>query len=149
VDLSPGYREYAPPAALRDSVACLWVRVAGDGGGAVRVVPDACVDVIWRRGVGTTVAGPDTSAKLAVTSPGEALVGLRFLPGAGGPGLGLPLDELRDARVDVGDVDRSFAVDGGRDPRDVVACFLAVASERRPDALVQAAAARIRPATSV
>jgi AraC-like DNA-binding protein len=142
VNLRPGYREFAPPAALRDTVACVWVRIAGEGG-EVRIVPDACADVVWRQGYGATVAGPDTSAKLVTIEPGETLVGLRFLPGAGHGGLGVPLDELRDLRVDAADVDRAFAVDGDRTPREVAEQFVAVAAGRRPDPLVRHAAVRV------
>ncbi len=83
------YREFRPPPALRRSIACLWVR-RGDGG-AVRVVPDTCTDIVWRSGHGAVVAGPDTRAWLSRTHAGETLVGARFLPGAGGPALGWPL----------------------------------------------------------
>jgi AraC-like DNA-binding protein len=105
VDLQPGYREFAPPAALCGSLACLWLRVApatGDTG--VRVLPDACSDLIWKSGQGAFVAGPDTSAWLSAPSSGSLLVGARFLPGAGGPALGMPLSELRDTRADLADV---------------------------------------------
>src|SRR5947199_7470666 len=34
------YREWAPPAALRHAISCLWVR-RGDGSN-VRVLPDGC-----------------------------------------------------------------------------------------------------------
>lgn len=97
-----GYRELAPPPALREALACLWVRVVSpEGASPTRVLPDACVDLIWQAGRGAFVAGPDTGPKLAPASPGAVFVGARFLPGAGGPALGVPLDELRDARVDV------------------------------------------------
>lgn len=140
VDLTPGYRELAPPPALRGSVACVWVRVA-DGGGPVLVVPDACTDVIWTRGQGVSVAGPDTSAQVAELDAGEVLVGLRFRPGAGGGGLGVPLEELRDLRVDAADVDRAFDLDGELAPADVVRRFVEVAARREGDALVQRVAA--------
>jgi AraC-like DNA-binding protein len=105
VDLQPGYREFAPPPALRGSLACLWLRVAPASGDAgVRVLPDACSDLIWKAGQGAFVAGPDTSAWLSAPAPGSLLVGARFLPGAGGPALGLPLSELRDMRADLTDV---------------------------------------------
>src|SRR5437764_10607309 len=61
MDWRPGYREQAPPAPLRPSVTCFWARVGGAGPGeAAQVLPDACVDLIWRRGHGVFVAGPDT-----------------------------------------------------------------------------------------
>ena len=142
MDLVPGYRELPPPAALRGVVLCLWVRVT-EGAQEVRVVPDACTDVVWQRGVGTTVVGPDTSAKLVDLARGDVLVGMRFLPGAGGGALGVPLDVLRDLRVEVADVDRAFAVDPDVEPEEVAARFVAAAAGREPDPLVAAAARRL------
>lgn len=139
MDLSPGYRELRPPHVLRDVVECLWVRVAGSAVEA-RIVPDACVDVVWKAGEGATVAGPDTTAKIVGLAPGDVLVGVRFLPGAGGGVLGVPLDLLRDERVDVAEVDRSFDLDGELAPAEVVARFLSAAEGRRADPLVAAAA---------
>lgn len=49
------YRELGVPAALRGSLACLWIR-RGDGG-AVRVLPDGCTDLVWRPG-GAALAWP-------------------------------------------------------------------------------------------
>lgn len=96
----PGYRELAPPPALRGVVECLWVRVVPARGGApVLVLPDACSDLIWQAGRGAFVAGPDTAAVHAPVAPGTVMIGARFLPGAGGPALGVPLSELRDQRV--------------------------------------------------
>ena len=83
--LEPGYRELPPPEELRGALDCLWVRV----------------DVVWRAGRGAFVAGPDTGPKLNSAGPGSVFVGVRLAPGAGGPALGLPLDELRDMRVAV------------------------------------------------
>src|SRR6478736_3238356 len=113
VDLTPGYRELAPPPELRDVVACLWVRVHGSGDD-VRVVPDACSDVVWQQGEGTTVVGPDTGAKLVAGRPG-----------AGGGALRMPLDALRDQRVEASEVDRAFDLAGDLAPADVIAGFLA------------------------
>src|SRR5947208_16979283 len=142
VDLSPGYRELLPPRELRGVVACLWIRVhrAGDD---VRVVPDACSDVVWQQGAGTTVAGPDTSAKVVAGAPGDILIGMRFHPGAGGGALGVPLDALRDLRIDAAEVDRAFDLAGDLAPADVIGHFLAAASGREPDPLVAEAARRL------
>lgn len=142
MDLTPGYRELRPPRALRDVVACLWVRVSGTDDD-VRIVPDACSDVIWHQGRGTTVVGPDTSAKVVGRTPGDVLVGLRFLPGAGGSALGVPLDALRDLSVQAADVDRAFDVAGDLAPAEVVARFLDAAAGREPDPLVAEAARRL------
>jgi AraC-like DNA-binding protein len=119
VDLSPGYREIAPPEALRGVVACLWVRVL-DVAREVRVVPDGCTDLVWRRGQGVLVAGPDTGAKVDRFRAGDLLIGVRFTPGAAGGVLGLPLDELRDLRVDALEVDRAFFLDPDLAPAEVL-----------------------------
>jgi AraC-like DNA-binding protein len=145
VDLRPGYRELVPPPELRDVVACLWVRVHGTSDD-VRVVPDACSDVVWQQGTGTTVVGPDTGAKLVTGAPGDILIGMRFRPGAGGGALGVPLDALRDLRVDATEVDRAFDLAGDLAPADVIGRFLEAVAGRRPDELVAEAARRLSTA---
>lgn len=123
-------------------MACLWLRVSGTAH-QLRVVPDGCTDVVWWQGEGTTFVGPDTTAKLVGCAPGDVMVGIRFLPGAGGGALGVPLDALRDLRVDVADVDRAFDLDGDLAPNDVIARFISAAEGRRADPLVATAARRI------
>ena len=145
LNVSPGYREIPPPAALRDVVACLWVRVSGTGGD-VRVLPDGCTDVVWEQGAGTTVAGPDTGPKLVGRAAGDVAIGMRFLPGAAGGALGVPLDAVRDLRVEAAEVDRSLDLPGHLAPADVVRRFVAAAEGRRGDPLVTAAAARLQDA---
>jgi AraC-like DNA-binding protein len=100
-----GYREWLPPAGLRESLSCLWVSVvAPDGGQKVQqVYPDGCIDLIWQSGHGAYLAGPDTGPAPAELPAGTIVVGARFRPGAGGPAIGLPLSELRDQRVDLAD----------------------------------------------
>jgi AraC-like DNA-binding protein len=84
------------PAALAEAV--LWWRAPTAGDRLQRVVPDGCLDVIWADGH-VFVAGPDTVAHLAPVGPAAAYVGLRFTAGSGPAALGVPADELRDARV--------------------------------------------------
>jgi AraC-like DNA-binding protein len=103
--LADGYAEWQPPAALRGPVACLWACVVQDGAGrASLVLPDACSDLIWERGVGGYVAGPDTGPVRVESGAGTVIAGVRFRPAAGGQVLGLPLSELRDQRVPLADV---------------------------------------------
>lgn len=142
MDLAPGYREMLPPAALRDVVACLWVRVSGTAGD-VRVLPDGCTDLVWEQRAGTTVAGPDTGPKLVGRAAGDVAIGMRFVPGAGGGALGVPLDTLRDLRVDAAEVDRGLDLPGDLAPAEVVRRFLAAAEGRSGDPLVTAAASRL------
>jgi AraC-like DNA-binding protein len=123
VGIAAGYREWAPPPALRSAVACLWssqdpADLASSPAGAPRatlVLPDGCADIIWQHGRGAFVAGPDTGPVAVPTDPGAVLVGVRFRPGAGGGLLGVPLSELRDQRVDLADLrpelDRALPAD--------------------------------------
>jgi AraC-like DNA-binding protein len=100
--MDAGYTEWAPPAALRAAVSCLWASITPDGEHRESLIlPDACSDLIWEQGIGVYVAGPDTSAVPHRTPPQTVLLGVRFWPWAGGPVLGLPLSELRDQRVDL------------------------------------------------
>lgn len=75
----------------------VWTRAAG-GSGAYRVLPDGCMDLLWRDGV-LLVAGPDTAAYVTEESPRTAYAGLRFAPGRGPRLLGVPAREVRDQRV--------------------------------------------------
>jgi len=100
--LPPGYREWPAPAALRHVVSCLWAQVTADAGHRDGLVlPDACSDLIWERGKGAYVAGPDTGPVPTRMPAGTLILGVRFRPSAGGPVLGVPLSELRDQRVDL------------------------------------------------
>lgn len=138
-----GYREFAAPATLRDSIACFWTR-RGDGG-TVHVLPDACTDLIWLAGVGAIVAGPDTGPFFSPTEPGQWIVGARFLPGAGGAALGLPLEEVRDHRVPLADLglDPREQLSGDLEPVDALAAVSTAATRMAaagpPDRAAQAA----------
>jgi AraC-like DNA-binding protein len=68
-----------------------------------RVVPDACVDLVWS-GEALTIAGPDTRARLVGLAAGTRMVGVRLRPGAVGAVLGLPAGELCDETPAAGDV---------------------------------------------
>ncbi len=120
--LAPGYAEWAPPAALRDAVACLWASVTPEGAEqadadqagqpgqanpAARsglVLPDACSDLIWEQGVGAYVAGPDTGPARPMIKAGTVIVGVRFRPSAGGQVLKTPLSEIANQRVPLADL---------------------------------------------
>lgn len=142
MDAAPGYRELSPPIALSGLVECLWTRVC-DSPGEVRVLPDGASDVIWRRGHGTTIVGPDTGPRVFARARGDLLIGIRFRPGAGGGGVGAPLDVLRDQQVDAREIDRAFALHGDLPATTVVRRLLAAAAGRRPDPIVVAAAPRV------
>ena len=96
--LDSAYRELAPRPELRGHLACVWSLDP-----AVRrteaVLPDGCMDIVWREGLGLLAAGPDTGPGTVSRRPGSTVVGVRFRPGAGPALLTIPARELRDLRV--------------------------------------------------
>jgi hypothetical protein len=122
------YRELLPSPHLRHAIACLWLRRGTDT--PVRVIPDGCVDIVWRPAVGAIVAGPDSRHWFSAPGTDEAMVGIRFRPGAGGPALGLPLSELRDRRVALEDLNPALArnLGGSDDPHLLARRLVAVAA---------------------
>ena len=78
--------------------AVVWTRTGAGRRGHHRILPDGCLDLIWRDGE-LLVAGPDTIAHLATSAPGVEYAAVRFAPGTGPGVLGVPADELRDRRV--------------------------------------------------
>lgn len=142
------YCEFLPPPQLRHAIACLWLRRGT--GESVRVIPDGCVDVVWRPRVGAVIAGPDTRHWCSAPGRDEPLIGVRFRPGAGGSVLGHPLCELRDSRVALEDLNPTLAqkLVASNDPDVVAPRLAALAAElvrtRPPDRAVQTAVARLR-----
>jgi AraC-like DNA-binding protein len=153
--LPPGYTEWAPPAALRDAVACLWAQVNDSSAErAGLVLPDGCTDLIWQQGRGAFVAGPDTGPVPTTMPSGTIILGARFRPSAGGPALGFPLSELRDQRADLADLRPAQArqLTAALDPEVAAAQMLdvtaALVADRAPDPAVTWAARLLRdPAT--
>jgi AraC-like DNA-binding protein len=95
----PSYRELAPPPGLEEHVACVWV----SHDRAVRVLPDACADIVFSAGR-LIVAGPATAAVEARATPGWERCGVRFRIGSAGAALGLPAVELQDLGVPLTEV---------------------------------------------
>jgi AraC-like DNA-binding protein len=122
------YREWAPADTLGGALTCLWTRTTGPGETReYRIMPDGCVDLIWS-GHHLFVAGPDTGPVLARTEPG-VLVGVRLAPGVAPAVLGLPADELTDARptlAELGPVPTAL-LDGlaGADPAEALRSYAA------------------------
>ena len=88
------YRER--PSALPGAV--VWTGVSGPGS---RILPDGCMDLMWRGGR-LLVAGPDSRAYVHEGS--ATYTGLRLPPGAAPLLLGVPADALRDQRVPLDDI---------------------------------------------
>ena len=125
-----------------------------------RVVPDACVDVVWVAGRRLSVAGPATGPALAEIPAAAAAAGVRFRVGAAGSALSVPARELLDATVDLEDVwgaagARLAAGDAAASPAAALAELTSAVARRLPpperiDALVRAAAVRAaRPRAAV
>jgi AraC-like DNA-binding protein len=84
-------------------IACLWTRDPEPAARVHRIVPDACVDIVWT-GERLIVAGPATGPAMSDLPAGSAAYGVRFRVGAAGAALGLPAAELLDASVALGDI---------------------------------------------
>jgi AraC-like DNA-binding protein len=99
------YRELAPARDLHALIACRWVRVVPEDSPSTTtlVLPDGCVDLIWRDG-DLTLAGPDRTANHAPTRPGQKILGVRLRPGVAGAVLGMPASEVLDGRFPLQDV---------------------------------------------
>jgi AraC-like DNA-binding protein len=131
-----------------EHVACLWLRDPAAEPRRHRVLPDACVDVVWAGGR-LMVAGPATAPVMVDLPAGAASMGVRFRVGAAGAALGVPAGELLDASVALEDL---WGVEGARIAERVAAAAtpaaqlhaLAAAVRERltspPDRLVRAAA---------
>lgn len=149
------YAEFRPRAELSGVVACTWERSVPSVGApaATRVLPDGCVDLIWRPDE-LFVAGPDVEPFLSPARPGETIVGIRLRPGIAGLVLRLPASELRGARVPLPDAwgrrgtEVAKTVGAADDPprmrralEDAVLVRLSEVSE--PDGMVLAATRRL------
>src|ERR1700704_1624642 len=94
------YHELTPSRDVYSLVACRWVRQVPDEeeGDSVLVLPDGCVDLLWRDGE-LVLAGLDRSARPSPVVPGQRILGLRLRPGVAGAVLGMPASEVLDVHV--------------------------------------------------
>lgn len=123
------YRELAPPSDLAGHVQCFWTETTSDrpGDPDVRVLPDGCVDIVWRAGAPPVVVGPAIQALTPNIPPGSTLVGVRLHSGMAPVVLDVPASELLNVEAPVADLwgrahspsslfsrfDDSFAPDDG------------------------------------
>jgi len=89
------------PSRLPHVVA--WHRFAPADGRTNRILPDGCLDLIWRDGH-VFVAGPDTTAQITAPPPGSRLFALRFAAGTGPAVIGVPADEMVDRQLPLTDL---------------------------------------------
>lgn len=98
------YVEHPPILALHRHFRCAWThRIADHATTEIAVVPDGCVDLIWREGRLLAV-GPDIVAARPQLAAGETIIGLRFQPGMATAWLGLPMHEIVGLAVDMRDL---------------------------------------------
>ncbi|HTV69939.1 MAG TPA: helix-turn-helix domain-containing protein [Rhizobiaceae bacterium] len=110
------YREAPPAPLLRMHFSRVWTQsIPVDHAGPFAVVPDGCVDLLWRDGR-LMVAGPDMTASLPFVQPGSTILGVRFQPGAAAKWLGLPMSEIVGREVDLDELWGSRA----RDMSDII-----------------------------
>jgi AraC-like DNA-binding protein len=107
------YHETPPPKALAPWVATIW-RVDAQRPSELRVLPDACIDLI-----GGQVVGSFTTGTIVKLSPGDIEVGVRFRPGGFSALFGVPASDLVDRRAPLEDVVpvRSLLHHASRAPR--------------------------------
>ncbi len=94
------YREFAPSPPLHALLSCRWQRdlPEDDPADSTLILPDGCVDVLWRDGK-LIVAGIDSTSRRSPVRGGTSIVGIRLRPGVAGAVFGIPASELLDAQV--------------------------------------------------
>ncbi|HEX5620119.1 MAG TPA: helix-turn-helix domain-containing protein [Solirubrobacteraceae bacterium] len=133
---------------LDPHIACVWIRDPEPLAQRHRILPDACVDIVWA-GSRLVVAGPATGPTFATIPANTTAMGIRFRVGAAGAALGLPAAEVLDANVPLEDVWRdgreiSERIGERPDP-DALAAIVRAQIVAEPDALVRAAATGLEP----
>jgi len=148
------YREFAPSPPLHALVACRWLRErsAEEPADSTLILPDGCVDLLWRDGK-LIVAGLDRTAWRSPVRAGTAIAGIRLRPGVVGAVFGMPAGELLDVHVPLEDVLGSTASEfterlNGAEGHDAEYLLLeglvaSAIADRAPDPLVLAATRRL------
>lgn len=100
-----GYREFPVPAHLADYFLCFWKQaIAGSRTYAHRVLPDACVDIVFINDDQPLVVGPWTEPFVVRLVAGTRIVGARLHPGQAPSLLGIPAVELLNRSALLSDV---------------------------------------------
>jgi AraC-like DNA-binding protein len=144
------YVEYEP-AGLERWAECVWERRAGASGDVARVIPDACMDLVWSTSAGLTAVGPNTTAFLAALPARASALGVRLQPGCAPPLFGVSAETLRDTGLAAADLwgdegkrleERVAHAPGARARRLLLLGWLEERARRArgPDPLVRAAA---------
>ena len=98
------YDECAPMRGLDAHFECVWTNaIPRDHVGPVAVVPDGCVDLLWKD-ERLVVVGPDIIAASPVLRGGTTVLGIRFRPGAALRWLRTPMSVIVGQAVDLADI---------------------------------------------
>ena len=149
------YREFRPRSELSGVAVCAWERTVPRVGAPAtsRVLPDGCVDLVWRAGrVVCSGPGPGTGDEPAAARRDDHRPA--HAPRGRGQALGLPASELRDGRVALDSLwgrpgaelaERVAEAASPQDRRRVLeeALLARMHSMERPDELVLAATRRL------
>jgi AraC-like DNA-binding protein len=97
------YREYPAPFFLRSHLMCLWTQSVEHSTTpyAHRVLPDACIDIVFINDEFPVVVGPYVESFIATLPPGTKIIGARFHPGRASGFLGHPASALLNQSVPV------------------------------------------------
>lgn len=100
------YAEIAPSAQLRPWIECFWTRIEeARPDQQHRIVPDGCADFVFDLNEGDAIAvGAMTRPLLIDGASNHNFFGVRFRPGRAAAFLRVPLAEITDARVSLGDL---------------------------------------------
>ncbi len=95
------YQEFPPAPALAGLVASYWrfsLPASAESAPLLHTVPpDGAVSLCWLPHGRASLVGPRLTALRVPVVPGSAYLGVRFVPGAAGPLLGVDVPSLRDA----------------------------------------------------
>ncbi|NMO50851.1 helix-turn-helix transcriptional regulator [Actinoplanes sp. TBRC 11911] len=134
---------YDERASMLPHVVAWWS--SARAGERKRILPDGCLDIIWRDGT-VFVAGPDTTAQVSAMPVGTRCFALRFGSGTGPGVLGVPASELVDAQVPLDSLWPAAAVRRLAEAADPLAALEAAAARRwrEPDRAMVALAGAAR-----
>ncbi|HWD83036.1 MAG TPA: helix-turn-helix transcriptional regulator [Kribbella sp.] len=144
------YDESMPVPALAGLVRTVWIQRTGASPYPQRDLPTGGVELHCPVGGVPRLIGPLTRAHLQVIPPRTTIVGVRFMPGAGTPLLGVPADELVDCAVELwgplADVIGSIVADAASPQAALLGVqqYL-VGQELRPDPVVTELVRRLMP----
>jgi methylphosphotriester-DNA--protein-cysteine methyltransferase len=104
------YRERRPPSPLDSWVECVWTLNADASVAGHPVPPDGCVDLLYDRQRGLSIAGA-MSVQQRFDLPPGASAGVRFHPGMAASFLHGDVAELNDSVVSLDDIHPRFSRD--------------------------------------